>query len=205
MQLSRFFSIIITLILISNFSIAKAVDVKPQSSPALVKPASSPAVVAKPVASPVASQAAAQKPASDQCICAKPAADALNKAYTALEEDEWTSAETTTKNAITSIKSLSQTCKCPELVNYQKVAEAYLKYAQGGNHLDGADQPNCPFALKLYSDALSLFKEAIPGISNVEVKTNASNIQDYADEELQFVKDECEDTKPTPQPSAKKP
>lgn len=147
-------------------------------------------------------EAPAAKP--DACTCAKPAADALNKAYTALEEDEWANAETTTKNAITSIKTLSQSCKCPELASYQKIADAYLKYAQGGNHLDGADQPNCPYALKLYSDAISLLKESIPAVTNAEVKANATNIQDYADEELQFVKDECEDAKPAATP-AKKP
>jgi len=162
-------------------------------------PATKPKVAAEAPAKP---QAVIKAKVDDVCVCAKPAIDALNKAYTALEEDEWTNAETTTKNAIASIKSISQSCKCPELVNYQKIADAYLKYAQGGNHLDGADQPNCPYALKLYADAIALLKEAMPGITNTEVKANATNIQDYAYEEFQFVEDECKDAKPAP---AKKP
>lgn len=134
----------------------------------------------------------------DVCPCLKPGIDLIQKVYNSLEEDEWKDAENAAKNAQTFIKNLATTCKCPEVTSYQKIAEAYLKYAQGGNHLDGADQPNCPFALKLYSDAISNLKEAIPNITNAEVKTSATNIQDYADEELQFVKDECEDAKTPP-------
>lgn len=154
---------------------------------------------------PAASQAPVAEPKAeikakvdDACPCLKPGVDLIQKAYNSLEEDEWKDAEAAAKNAQTFIKNLTSTCKCPEIASYQKIADAYLKYAQGGNHLDGADQPNCPFALKLYSDAISNLKEAIPNITNAEVKTSATNIQDYADEELQFVKDECEDAKTQP-------
>jgi hypothetical protein len=189
-------------IIISSSMFISACSGAYAESPAKTEPA--PAVKPKAAAAPAKPEAVIKAKVDDLCACAKPAADALNKAYTALEEDEWTNAETTTKNAIASIKSQSQSCKCPELASYQKIADAYLKYAQGGNHLDGADQPNCPYALKLYADAIALLKEAIPSLTNAEVKANATNIQDYADEELQFVKDECEDTKPTATP-AKKP
>ncbi len=138
---------------------------------------------------------------AEGCPCLKPAVEQIQKVYNSLEEDEWTQAESSAKNAQSSIKTLSATCKCPEVSAYQKVADAYLKYAQGGNHLDGADEPNCPFALKLYADAISALKEAIPSITNVDVKNNASNILDYAEEEQQFVKDECDEKS---QPPAKK-
>ena len=196
-----YFSRLIAIIILSSMFISTCSGAYAES-PAKTEPA--PTVKPKATAVPAKPEAVIKAKVDDVCACSKPAADALNKAYTALEEDEWTNAETTTKNAIASIKSLSQSCKCPELVNYQKIADAYLKYAQGGNHLDGADQPNCPYALKLYADAITLLKEAIPSLTNAEVKANATNIQDYADEELQFVKDECEDTKPAATP-AKKP
>ena len=126
------------------------------------------------------------------CPCAKPAIDSIQKAYTTVEEDEWGKAIKACKDAIASISNLAKTCKCPEVDAYRKVAEAFLKYAEGGNHLDGADEPNCPFALKLYTDAISLLKDAIPNISNEAVIQNANNIQEYAKEEQQFVKDECQ-------------
>ncbi len=128
----------------------------------------------------------------DECPCLKPAIEAVQKAYSSLEEDEWPGAIKICKDTIELIKILSKTCKCPEVASYQKITEAFLKYAEGGNHLDGADEPNCPFALKLYTDAIAFLKESTPKITNQEVKTNATNIQEYAEEELQFVKDECQ-------------
>ena len=134
----------------------------------------------------------ASKPVpKDVCDCLKPAIDAIQKAYTSLEEDEWPAAIKTSKDTIDIVSNLAKVCKCPEITSYQKVSEAFSKYAEGGNHLDGVDEPNCPYALKLYSAAAALLKEAIPNITNVQVKENAENTNDYVTEELEFVKNEC--------------
>jgi len=133
-----------------------------------------------------------------ECACLKPGVDSIQKAYASLEEDEWPNAIKTCKDTIDAIKILSKTCKCPEVAVYQKVAEAYLKYAEGGNHLDGADEPNCTYALKLYDEAISSLKGALPKITNAQVKENANSIWEYAVEEQQFVQDECKGSQPTP-------
>lgn len=125
------------------------------------------------------------------CDCIKGAVDAIQKAYLSLEEDEWPAAIKTTKDAITAIDTLSKTCTCPETVAYKKVAEAYLKYAEGGNHLDGADEPNCPYATKLYADAITLLDTYIPKITNPSVKENSEDIKGYLKEEKEFVDEEC--------------
>ncbi len=128
------------------------------------------------------------------CGCLKGAVDAIQKAYVSLEEDEWPAAIKATKDAINTINTLSKTCACPETVAYQKISEAYLKYAEGGNHLDGAEEPNCPFATKLYSDAITLLDAYIPKISNASVKENAEDIKGYVKEEKEFVDEECSGT-----------
>ncbi|OGI20454.1 MAG: hypothetical protein A3B68_02930 [Candidatus Melainabacteria bacterium RIFCSPHIGHO2_02_FULL_34_12] len=129
------------------------------------------------------------------CACLEPGNKAILKAYGSLEEDEWPKAIVESKNAIETINNLAKTCKCPEVDTYKKVADSFLKYAQGGNHLDGADEPNCPFALKVYGEAISGLTEAIPKITNKDVKDNVKNILEYAQEEQQFVKDECQEEK----------
>lgn len=126
------------------------------------------------------------------CNCLQPASDAVQKAYVSIEEDEWVKAIKTCKDSISAIKTLSKTCKCPEVAEYQKIVEAFSKYAEGGNHLDGAEKPNCPYALKLYDDATAILKDSIEKVSEEKVKTNAKNILEYAKEEQQFVKDECQ-------------
>ena len=129
------------------------------------------------------------------CGCLKGAIDAIQKSYVSLEEDEWPAAIKITKDTITIINTLSKTCACPETVAYQKVSEAYLKYAEGGNHLDGAEEPDCPFATMLYSDAITLLDTYIPKISNATVKANAEDIKGYVKEEKEFVDEECGGTK----------
>lgn len=181
-------------ILFSTVSFATAEEKKPEPAK---QPQAAPAPQAQ-APTAVEPKAEVKAKTEDACPCLKPGIDLIQKAYNSLEEDEWKDAENASKNAQTFIMTLAATCKCPEVASYQKIADAYLKYAQGGNHLDGADQPDCPYALKLYTDAISNLKDAIPNITNSEVKTSATNIQDYADEELQFVKDECEDVKAAP-------
>ncbi len=129
------------------------------------------------------------------CDCLKGAMDAIQKAYVSLEEDEWTTAIKATKDAISTINTVSKTCTCPETIAYQKVAEAYLKYAEGGNHLDGAEEPDCPYATKLYSDAITLLEAYIPKITNSAVKENAEDISGYVKEEKEFVDEECDEVK----------
>ena len=128
---------------------------------------------------------------SGLCACLKGAMDAIQKAYVSIEEDEWPTAIKSTKDAISTIGTVSKTCTCPETIAYQKVAEAYLKYAEGGNHLDGAEEPDCPYATKLYSDAITLLDAYIPKITNAAVKGNAEDIQSYVKEEKEFVDEEC--------------
>lgn len=132
-----------------------------------------------------------EKKVDPACACLKPAADAVEKAYSSVEEDEWEKAIKACKDSVTAIKNLAKTCKCPELPEYQKTAEAFQKYAEGGSHLDGAEEPNCPFALKLYSETIKSLGEATTKISDEKVKEYVSNVKDYAEEEEEFVKSEC--------------
>ena len=125
------------------------------------------------------------------CDCLKGAIDSIQKAYVSLEEDEWPAAIKTTKDAIGITSMLAKTCTCPETMAYQKIAEAYLKYAEGGNHLDGADEPDCPYATKLYSDAIILLDTYISQITNPAVQENAKDVEGYVKEEKEFVDEEC--------------
>ena len=137
------------------------------------------------------------------CDCLKGAIDAIQKAYVSLEEDEWQAAIKITKDAINTINTVSKNCTCPETIAYQKIADAYLKYAEGGYHLDGTEAPNCPYATKLYSDAIASLETYIPKISNATVKGNAGDVKEYAIEEEQFVKEECGGAKSQPQEKSK--
>ena len=178
------FSILLALLtsfLITNLSFA-------ETAPAKKDPALAPAAVVKKQVTQVA------EVKEGLCSCLKGAIDAIQKSYVSLQEDEWQMAIKTTKDAITTINTLSKNCACPETIAYQKIAEAYLKYAEGGNHLDGAEEPNCPFATKLYSDAITLLGDYIPKISNPAVKENAEDIKGYVQEEKEFVDEECNGT-----------
>lgn len=132
---------------------------------------------------------------STACTCLKPGIDAIQKAYASLEEDEWPKAITECKNAIAAINSLSKTCTCDEVNAYKSAADSFLKYAEGGNHLDGADEPDCPYALKTYSSSITGLQSALGKILDKDVKTSVKNILEYAQEEELFVKDECIDKK----------
>src|SRR3989338_8368754 len=158
-----------------------------ETAPAVKKPQAAP-VIKKQVAQPEAAQGTAT---SGICGCLKGAIDSIQKAYVSLEEDEWPAAIKATKDAIAAINTVSKDCACPETIAYQKIAEAYLKYAEGGNHLDGAEEPNCPYATKLYSDAITLLETYIPKITNLAVKENAEDIKGYVKEEKEFVDEEC--------------
>lgn len=139
-----------------------------------------------------------KKEAAAGCVCLEPATSAINKAYASVEEDEWTIAIKTCKDSITAIKELTKTCKCPEVAVYQSIAEAFLKYSEGGNHLDTVDEPDCPFALKLYSEAIKILSDALPKIKDEQIGAKAKDIKEYAEEEQEFVKDECLNTEEKP-------
>ncbi len=126
------------------------------------------------------------------CVCAKPAVDLIKKAYASVEEDEWKKAIAVCKGTITSINNLSKTCKCPEMAVYKKIAEAFLKYSLGGDHLDGADEPDCNLAKGLYGDSIKFLEEALPNTENEKIREYARAVLDYAKEEQAFVKDECQ-------------
>lgn len=134
---------------------------------------------------------------TSECACAAPAIDALKKSYQSDEEDEWTVAIKIGKETVSKINILAKTCKCPEIQAYQKVADAFLKYAEAGNYLDSTEEPDCDFALKSYDKIISILEEVIPKIVDATLKENAKNIQSYAKEEQAFVKDECQETEDT--------
>ena len=168
---------------INNYSSAEtAPDVKPdmavQQAPAVKKQIVQPGADVKDIKNGI-------------CDCLKGTIDAIQKAYVSLEEDEWPAAIKSTKDAIAVINTVSKDCTCPETQAYQKIAEAYLKYAEGGSHLDGAEEPDCPYATKLYSDAITLLETFIPKITNSAVKENAEDIKGYVKEEKEFVDEEC--------------
>ncbi|GEM_PF-7118037 len=140
-------------------------------------------------------QPQAQPVEGGACACLKPAIDAIQKAYSSLEEDEWPKAIGECKNTIATINNLAQSCTCEEINAYKSTADAFLKYAEGGNHLDGADEPDCPYALKTYSASISGLQGAKDKILDKNVKTSVKNILEYAQEEELFVKDECLDQK----------
>ncbi len=167
-----------------NISIAqeaKPVEIKPE--PAMTEQAMTEQGMAEP-----------EKKADSGCTCLKPATDAVEKSYGSVEEDEWEKAIKACKDSVVAIKNLAKTCKCPEVAEYQKIIEAFQKYAEGGSHLDGAEQPDCPFALGLYASTIKSLNESIAKISDEKIKEYATNIKEYAEEEEEFVKSEC--TKP---------
>lgn len=116
------------------------------------------------------------------------------KAYRSVEEDEWKKAIQACKDAVTSIKEHEKKCKCDEVPEYRKIVEAFQKYAEGGEHLDSAEEPDCPFALKVYDEAIKKLGESIPKIFDEKTRKDATNIKEYAQEERQFVQDECSST-----------
>lgn len=126
-----------------------------------------------------------------KCACHMPAVEAIQKSYVSLEEDEWPAAIKSCTNALTAITTLQKTCKCPEVNDYKNVAQAFLNYAKGGNHLDGEEDPNCELVTKLYTESIKLLEETLPKLKDEKLKENVQNIRDYSKEELEFVKDEC--------------
>lgn len=161
-----------------------------------------PASQQTPQATP-APQAKSAQQVAPACKCLEGVVVIVQKAYASLEEDEWPSAIKISTDALNTINTLAKTCKCPEISAYQNVAKAFLNYAKGGNLLDGQEEPDCKAALKLYDEAISWLKDALEKITNSEVKANAKSIKEYAEEELQFVKDECEEPPPKQQTQPK--
>lgn len=127
------------------------------------------------------------------CACLEPGITLVQKAYTSLEEDEWPVAIKSSSDALNEINKISKTCKCPEVAIYQNIAKAYLNYAKAGDLLDGDDEPDCKIAKKLYQDAINWLDASITKVSSTDVSSNAKSIKEYANEELQFVMDECEE------------
>lgn len=128
-----------------------------------------------------------------KCACAEPAVEALGKAYISLEEDEWPDAIKVCSDALNKVKELEKGCACPELPAYKDVATAYISYAQGGNILDGEEDIDCAKATKLYEGAISLLKTVTPKIQNEKIKREVNSVQEYCEEENEFVKDECQE------------
>lgn len=163
----------------------------PEKAPA--ETAKQPLKVEQPVAKGAELKEKAAPKAQTVCACLESAVSALQKAYTSLEEDEWPTAIKVASDTFNTINSLAKTCKCPEVVFYQNIGKAYLNYAKAGNLLDGEEEPNCKVAKKLYEEAITWLETSISKVTNKDVSSNAKSIQDYAKEELQFVKDECEE------------
>src|SRR3989338_3564856 len=157
-SLRNLFSIFIVLILticLNNILLAQEAMSPPEQAPA---PEAKPEVMAevKQEVKPEAmTDAMAEAKKLPECPCLKPATEALGKAYISIEEDEWPKAIKTCKDSIQAIKNLGTTCKCPEVAEYQKIVEAFLGYAQGGDYLDGTEKPDCEKARKMYGDTIS--------------------------------------------------
>ena len=113
--------------------------------------------------------------------------------YLAVEEEDWNSGIKTCEEGINAINDLSQRCgACPEPQEYIKVIGAFRKYAEGGIHLDGAEEPKCSFAIQLFTDTINDLESSLQTISSQQAKFKIKNIRDYAKEEKQFVSDECQ-------------
>ena len=128
---------------------------------------------------------------TEECNCQKPVRDAIDKAYVAIEEDEWASAIKVCTDAQIAVKNLSKICTCLDAATYKNIAQAFLDYAKGGDILDGEKEPDCEAANKLYTETIKLLNEALPKVKDIKLKENIENIKDYSKEELEFVKDEC--------------
>ena len=197
MKSSKNLLIILLALLISfsvkNISFAGTI---PAKKPVAPKPTPAAVVKKQVTQTETSKEQTAEVKKGGLCDCIKSAVDSIQKAYVSIEEVEWPTAIKTTKDAISAINTLSKTCACPETVAYGKIAEAYLKYAEGGNHLDGAEEPNCPYATKLYSDAIILLETYIPKITNPAVKENSEDVKGYVKEEKEFVDEECGGAQP---------
>ena len=135
----------------------------------------------------------AKKADEGPCDCLSPVIKATQDTYNKLEEDEWPACIKAAKDTIALIKKTSEDCACPELIAYRNIAEAYLKYAEGGNHLDNDDETDCPYATKTYGEGIKQLKTYIPKVTDKAVQTNAGYIQEYMEEEKEFVDEECEE------------
>ena len=216
MTKTRYFSILLTGILIFNFSgnllaeeekKEEAKEPVKESVSAMTATGGGPAVKEEKVEKVEKVEANIKAKVDEKkCTCDTPAVQALSKAYNSLEEDEWIDAIKICKETINAIGKLAETCKCTSgmkaegtppkertLVEvYSDIASAYLKYAQGGQILDGEDDIDCPKAKSLYDDAMKTLKVSIDGVQNEELKLEVENIKDYCEEEKAFVDDECE-------------
>ena len=195
-SLRNLFSIFIALILtvcLNNILLAQEAMNPPEKAPAPeVKPEVKPEAMVDVMAEAMAeAKPEAQAPKAPACPCLKPASDAVSKAYSSIEEDEWPKAIKTCKDSIEAIKNLGTTCKCPEVAGYQKIVEAFLGYAQGGDYLDGTEKPDCEKARKMYADTISALEASSAKISDEEIKKKAKAVQEYAKEEETFAKEEC--------------
>ena len=190
--------LIILLALLISFSVKNVSFAETAPAKKAVTPSPAPAAVVKKQVTQTETpkEQAVEVKKSGLCDCLKGAIDSIQKAYLSIEEDEWPTAIKTTKDAISAINTVSKTCACPETVAYEKIAEAYLKYAEGGNHLDGAEEPDCPYATKLYSDAITLLETYVPKITNPAVKENSEDVKGYVKEEKEFVDEECGGAQP---------
>ena len=148
---------------------------------------------AKPSETPQANTDKARVVVNKACECLAPATKALNEAFAAVEEDEWQAAIKKCTDTVSKSDTVAKTCKCPEVSAYQNIAKAYLNYAKGGSILDSEDTPNCMAASKAYNDAIKWLKESQDKIADKDTKANARIIEEYAAEELDFLKDECEE------------
>lgn len=139
-----------------------------------------------------------EKKAAKKCDCLDTkdfsVTKTVSKAYKSVEEDEWKKAIQSCKDAVASIKEHEKKCKCDEVIEYRKIVEGFQKYAEGGEHLDSAEEPDCPFALKVYDEAIKKLDDSISKVSDEKTKKDATNVKEYALEERQFVQDECSST-----------
>ena len=108
-----------------------------------------------------------------------------------IEEDEWDEAIAALTASINLIKEHGKKCKCPEVVTYQQVIEAFKDYAEGGKHLDNVDKPDCAFATSKYGKCIKTLSESLKKIDDENLKKIINEVLSWAKEEYDFVKTEC--------------
>lgn len=108
-----------------------------------------------------------------------------------VEEDEWDEAIAALTASINLIKEHGKKCKCPEVVTYQQIIEAFKDYAEGGKHLDNVDKPDCVFAEGKYTKCIKTLTESLKKIEDENLKKIVNEVLSWAKEENDFVKTEC--------------
>lgn len=137
----------------------------------------------------------------EACDCAKPAEPLLIDAYKSLEsgEEGWGPTIEKINKARTKVEELEKgDCKCDYLLALKDVTTGYKLYAEAAKILDEVvdlDAKLCKEVISKYEESIKSLEKALPRFVNETIKKQADTIKTYAEEELGFVKEECQDKK----------